>query len=293
MPINDRSAVEALIHEAFSDTFLTEAPKASTALSAFPVLNLGSAVTQLAMVDGNSAAQFIGETSESTPDEGLKPASAMSWGKKTLYVSEVAQVQTVPDAVLEDATGDVVRSIVTDGTNAIAKALDNAVIPGIGKPANWSSDALIPAAVSEGNVINLADGDAVDLLDALHQASEQLLDAGYEDLVLLTRPSTRSVLANERGTDGHRVNGADVLDGFTSYFTNTLGADYTALVVAREDVRLGIRSDVKVDTSNEATVDGVSMFQNDLTAFRFFARYGFVTKSNKGVVAIRKTSEAA
>lgn len=292
MAITDRSDVQPLIQEGFSETFLTDAPKASAVLSAFPVINLGSSVTQLPMIESDSKAQFIGETSNADLEDGLKPSTKITWGNKTMYVAEVAQVQTVPDAVLADASGDVVRQIVVNGTNAIAKAMDAAVIKGEGKPGNWTSNALVPAALASGQVLSIG-ADALDIVDALYQANELLLDQGFENPVLIGRQSLRGVLANARGTDGHLIGGQAVIDDFAPTWTNALGADYAAIVVDASSVGIGVRSDVQASTSQEATVDGVSMFQNDSTAFRFFARYGFVLKSDNAVVAIRKTPEGS
>jgi hypothetical protein len=64
-----------------------------------------------------------------------------------------------------------------------------------------------------------------------------------------------------------------------------------AVVVSRPNLHVRIRHDVRVKLSNEATVGGTSLYQNDLTALRYVTRLGFwVHDLNRAVVAITNGS---
>jgi hypothetical protein len=64
-----------------------------------------------------------------------------------------------------------------------------------------------------------------------------------------------------------------------------------AVVVSRPNVHVRIRHDVRVKPSNEATVGGTSLYQNDLTALRYVLRAGFwVHDLNRAAVAITNAS---
>jgi hypothetical protein len=64
-----------------------------------------------------------------------------------------------------------------------------------------------------------------------------------------------------------------------------------AIVAHRPNVHLRIRKDVTVSTSNEASVGGTSLWQNDLTAVRYVTRLGlWVHDLNRAVVKIVNAS---
>jgi hypothetical protein len=64
-----------------------------------------------------------------------------------------------------------------------------------------------------------------------------------------------------------------------------------AFVASRPNIHVRIRHDVRVKPSNEATVGGTSLYQNDLTALRYVTRLGmWIHDVNRAVVAITNGS---
>ena len=127
-----RSDVSTLIQDAYANDFLAHATKTSVVLSTFQTKNLGTRTTNLPVLATKPHAGWVGESS-SAP-EGVKPTAKVTWANKTLVVEELAVIVPVHENVIDDATVDVVAEITRQGAEAIAFALDAAVIFGIGKP---------------------------------------------------------------------------------------------------------------------------------------------------------------
>ena len=61
--------------------------------------------------------------------------------------------------------------------------------------------------------------------------------------------------------------------------------------IHRPNIHVRVRHDVRVAVSNEASVGGTSLFQNDLTGFRYVWRGGmFIHDLNRAVVSITNGS---
>jgi hypothetical protein len=63
------------------------------------------------------------------------------------------------------------------------------------------------------------------------------------------------------------------------------------VVAYRPNIHVRIRHDVRVKPSQEASVGGTSLYQNDLTALRYVTRLGaWVHDLNRAVVKINNAS---
>jgi hypothetical protein len=90
-------------------------------------------------------------------DTGLKQTTEAAWANKLLNVEELAAIVPIPEAVFDDAGFDVWGSIAPLLQDAIARALDAAVIFGTNKPASWGG-AIVTDATTAGNVVNRSVG---------------------------------------------------------------------------------------------------------------------------------------
>lgn len=297
-----RSDVATLIQEAYATDFLNWTANSSAVLRAFPTRNLGTKTTNEPVLATKPHAKWVAESA--TLSTGVKPTAEVTWANKTLVAEELAVIVPIHENVLDDATTNVVADIVKAGGEAIAYALDAAVIFGQHKPATWTSNALLPSAVAAGGanhqVVSATPG-ATDLAGSFLKGAEALSDK-YDPTTVLTRKGMRYRFANLRDSQGEPIFQAsmsnnpastDNLYGLDVYYaTGTVADDALgdilvwdpamceALIVDRSRVVIGVRQDIEVKFLDQATVGSINLAERDMVAFRFKARFAYALGDN-------------
>lgn len=274
--------VADLIQEGYSADLLSAATSASVIASTARVVSMGNRSTKLPVLATLPTAKFVG-TSDA---DRTKPTSSVGWEHKSLSAQEIAVVIPVRQEDLEDASADLLAEVARLGGEAIGRTLDAAILFGDGKPVEWQSPSLIEAATAAGNVFQVGTG-ADDLAGSFYQAAGAIADGGYEPSAMAARSSLKYRLANLRGTDNASifipslnagVDASDSVAGLNASWSTNGAWDSTkaeAIVYDPTRVILGIRTDIQVSFADQATVDGISLFENDMVALRFRARYGY------------------
>lgn len=278
-----RAEVATLIEEAYSQTLLDSAVAASTALSAFPTVNMGTKTTHLPVLATLPEAGWVGESA--TDPTGVKPQSEVVWADRTLVAEEIAVIIPVHENVVDDATTNILDEIATLGGQAIGKKLDQAVLFGTQKPASWTSPALLPAAVAAGQTVATVDGPANpdDLWGSIVQVNEAIATQGWQPDTLLTSLAWRWRLANIRDADGSPIFRDEMFAGMNTHISRNGAWDPAAahaIVVDRSRVRIGIRQDITVKFLDQATVGTINLAERDMVALRLKARYAYVLGSD-------------
>lgn len=291
-----RSEVSTLIQEEYAHTLLSSAEAGSTALAAFPQVNMGTKTINLPVLATLSEADWVAESA--TESDGVKPTSEVTWANKTLVAEEIAVIIPVHENVLDDATTDILDEIVKDAGRAIGKKLDQAVLFGTDKPASWTSAALYPAALAASQTFEVVDGTANedDLYGTILQAAQALAEAGYNPETLLAGLGLRYKMANTRDGDGNQAFRDNSFAGFDTYFNRNGawdGATATSLIVDPSRVRIGVRQDITVKFLDQATVGGINLAERDMVALRFKARYAYVLGSGTTSLGTGKVPVAA
>lgn len=293
-----RDEVAALIQDGYATDLLQRARDTSAVLAAFPTRDMGNKAVRLPVLATKPHAQWVGESA--TADEGKKPTAQATWGKKELIAEELAVIIPIHENVLADASEDVLSELAGLGGEAIANALDAAVLFGVNKPSTWTSKDLKTAATDAAQTFTISTG-ANDLSGSILQAAEAV--AGhYDPSNIISRKGLRFRLANQRDANGapifipamsgtpgaqdsvHGLNASwvtgtvtDGAGGDTPVWNNALAE---AIVVDRERVIIGIRQDVTVKYLDQATVGGINLAERDMVALRFVARYAYVLGDN-------------
>lgn len=259
-----------------------------------------------AIWNGTPTAEFVGEG-------GTKPVTGAEFGGGTLNIKKVATIVTFTDEMIEDVqNGDLnvlvdagIREAISDVVDANAVGLDS----GTAITGAFDSEYVGTTQTVE---VDLSKQDGLQL--AISAAMGSLEANGYRDLAVLHSGDLARHLRDARVTG---VSGGGTVAGLTalsqglyqpsmdplyglpravSTNLNTLseaaGAGKTvAVVVSRPNIHVRIRHDVRVSTSNEATVGGTSLWQNDLTGLRYVTRLGmWVHDLNRSVVKINNAS---
>jgi HK97 family phage major capsid protein len=260
--------------------------------------------------NGTPTAEVVGEG-------GTKPVTGAEFGGGTLNIKKIASIVTFTDEQLEDVQNGDMNILVDSGVReAIADVADaNAVGKDSGTNIAGAFDSEL-TATTQTVEWNSAVQDGLQL--AISAAMGSLEANGYgknpRNLGILIHPSFARVVRDARLTgvsgggtvaaqsalvQGLYGQAADPFYGlpiFTSTNLNTLaetaGANKVIAVVAhRPNIHVRIRHDVRVKVSTEASVGGTSLYQNDLTGFRYVWRGGmYVHDLDRAVVAITNGS---
>jgi HK97 family phage major capsid protein len=258
-----------------------------------------------AIFNGRATAEVVGEG-------GTKPVTGAEFSGGTLNVKKVAAITTFTDEMIEDVmNGDVNILVDTDVRQAIADVVDaNAVGKDSGTNISGTFDSELTGTTttvewdsSKQDGIQLAISAAMGSLEANGYGA-------FNNLGILVHPSVARQVRDARATGGGTASATAQAQGlygqasdpfyglpiFTSTNLNTFteagGSNKVVAVVAhRPNIHVRVRHDVRVAKSNEASVGGTSLWQNDLTGFRYVWRGGmYVHDLNRALVAIANAS---
>lgn len=195
-----RSDAAALIPEEVSQAMLTNLEAESAALSLSTRIPVATNQTRFPVLSALPTAYFV------SGDTGLKQTTEVNWANKYLNIEELAAIVPIPEAVLDDANFDVWGSVRPLLEQAIARALDAAILFGVNKPAAWPTD-LVAAAVAAGNV--RARGTATAAQGGIAEDFNQLFATVEADGFMVngvaTRTTYKAYLRGARDTSGQAL----------------------------------------------------------------------------------------
>lgn len=210
-----------------------------------------------------------------------KPYSEIEWSADKLVARELALTTFVEDAYLEDASWNPEAQAEGEMAATIARSLDRAVLFGDSAPSGFPAGGIVSTPVK---------GD--DALDALDKALAVVEASGVAPTGIAAGPQIGSALRQ-----AYRE--AEALPSAAP--TNTVfglpvrivpdwdSSKGDAIVGAWSYLLIGVRQDIEVDRSTDATLtDGkgqiiVSAFEQDITVLRAHARFGCVIGKPVGV----------
>ena len=260
--------------------------------------------------NGTPTAEVVGEG-------GTKPVTGGEFGAGTLNIKKIASIVTFTDEQIEDVQSGDMNVLVDSGVReAIADVADAQLV---GKDSGTNITGAFDSELTSTTQTVEWDSSLQDGFSLAVSAAMGSLEAnGYgknpNQLGILYHPSLARRIRDARvtGVSGGGTASATVsalsqglyqqvdpfygLSQFTSTNLNTFaeaaGANKVVAVVAyRPNIHVRIRHDVRVKVSTEASVGGTSLYQNDLTGFRYVWRGGaWVHDLNRAVVAITNGS---
>ena len=270
-----RAEVASLIGEEYGQTLIKAATQGSTALAAFPNINMGTKTRNVPVLATVPEAAWVTDVDNT----GVKPTGQATWQNKTLVAEEIAVIVPVHENTLDDATEDILAELAELGGQAIGKVLDQAIFFGTNKPASWTSLDILAAAVGAGQTFQVATG-VDDLYGAINQAGASVADAGFDPSAIVARRGLAFQLRNLRGENNSLLLDGDNFQGLDTHWSRNgawESADATAFIVDPNVVRIGIRQDVTVKYLDQATLTGVgNLAEKDMVALRFKARFAYV-----------------
>jgi len=287
-----------LIPEDVSRDVLKAIPEKSAVLEMFKHRTMSSAQQRMPMLASKPVSFWV------NGDTGLKQTTSMAWTNKFLDAEEIATIVPIPEKLLDDADYDIWGEIKPEIVEAMAIALDEAVLFGYNKPSSWPA-AIVVAAIAAGNVV-VEGSTTVDVAQDVNAVMATVEADGYDvtgffmknslkaafrglrdaDKGLIFQPQTSASVAKSTWTgDIWGVKAVTSKAGmFEQEDLGTYGRAAQSVKLIAGDFSqgiIGIRQDVTWKMLDQAVIsdaDGNIVFnlpQQDMVALRCVARYGF------------------
>lgn len=287
MAIVDRQAAEALIQEQLINTIQQDAPKQSVFMGlARKLPNMTSKQTRMPVLDMLPMAYWV------NGDNGFKQTSEQAWDNVYLTAEELAVIVPIPEAVVDDASFDILGEIQPRVVEAIGQRVDSAIIFGVNRPAAWPADIITRARQAGNNVAPGPSPNYYDLIMGDGGLIAKVEESGRMVTGALSGMGMRAKLRGLKGTDGHPIFKSDMqgstqyaLDGAPMYFpmngafdnsvAQLIVGDFSQAVYSiRQDITVKILDQgVIQDPSTKAIV--YNLAQQDMIALRVVFRMGW------------------
>lgn len=287
MPIVDRQAAEALIQEQLIDTIQQDTPKQSVFMQlARKLPNMTSKQTRVPVLDMLPMAYWV------NGDNGFKQTSEQAWDNVFLTAEELAVIVPVPEAVIDDASFDIMGEIQPRVVEAIGQRVDSAIIFGVNRPAGWPADIITRARQAGNNVAPGSGTDYYNLIMGENGLISKVEEAGNMVTGAVSAMGMRAKLRGIRTDSGQPIFKSDMqgstqyaLDGAPMYFPQNGSFDTSVAQLVVGDwsqAVYAIRQDITVKILDQGVIqnpaDGKIVYnlaQQDMVAMRVVFRMGW------------------
>ena len=282
--IVSRESAEALIHKLIMNTVFQDAPKSSILMQLGRKLpNMTSKQTRVPVLSMLPMAYWVGG------DTGMKQTSRQQWENVYITAGELAVIVPIPEAVLADASFDIMSEVTPRVNEAIGIKFDEAAVFGVDRPPEWQNDIITLARQAGNNVSGGITYDTILGEDGLFGKVEQ---AGYIVDGVIGAMRTRAALRGIKDDASRPIFMPSMqdrtqytLDGAPVYFPENGSFDPTvAQMVAGNWRQLvwAMRQDIETKILDQAVIQDPStkeivynLAQQDMIALRVTFRAGF------------------
>lgn len=282
--IVSRESAEALIQEQIMKTVFQDAPKNSILMQLGRKLpNMTSKQTRVPVLSMLPMAYWVGG------DTGVKQTSRQQWENVYITAGELAVIVPIPEAVLADASFDIMGEVIPRVNEAIGMKFDEAAIFGVDRPPEWQND-IITLARQAGN--NVSGGITFDTILAQDGMFGKVEEAGYIVDGVIAAMRARAALRGIKDDASRPIFMPSMqdrtqytLDGAPVYFPENGSFDPTvAQMVAGNWRQLvwAMRQDIETKILDQAVIQDPStkeimynLAQQDMIALRVTFRAGF------------------
>lgn len=282
--IVSRESAEALIHDQLMTTVFQEAPKNSIVMQLGRKLpNMTSKQTRVPVLSMLPMAYWVGG------DTGMKQTSRQQWENVYITAGELAVIVPIPEAVLEDASFDIMGEVIPRVNEAIGMKFDEAAVFGGDRPPEWQND-IITLARQAGN--NVSGGITFDTIMGQDGMFGKVEEAGYIVDGVIAAMRSRAALRGIKDDASRPIfmpsmqdRTRYMLDGAPVYFPENGCFDpAVAQMVAGNWRQLvwAMRQDIETKILDQAVIQDPStkeivynLAQQDMIALRVTFRAGF------------------
>ncbi len=133
----------------------------------------------------------------------------------------MAVIVPVPEAVIDDASFDILGEIQPRIVEAIGQRVDSAIIFGVNRPAAWPMDIITRARQAGNNVIIGSSPDYYDLIMGENGVIAKVEEGGYMVTGALASMGMRAKLAQDEQNNGRVITAEKVGEYSVSYGDRT------------------------------------------------------------------------
>ena len=287
-----------LIPEDVSREIIKSTTEDSAVLSMFKHRTMSTAQQRMPVLATKPTAYFV------NGDTGLKQSTSISWSNKFIDAEELAVIVPVPEKLLDDVDYDIWGEIKPEIVEAMAVALDAAILFGFNKPASWPA-SVVAAAIAAGNTVTQTAQTAThDVADDINSVMAAVEIDGYDVNGFFLRNSMKAELRGLRDANHafifQPVSGVSDTVYKGTIFGEKAVASKSGIFEAEDagtygrlanSVKLiagdwsqgivGVRQDLTWKMLDQAVItDGAGLIvwnlpQQDMVAMRVVARYGW------------------
>ncbi|MCX7542304.1 phage major capsid protein [Corynebacterium sp. P5848] len=277
---------DALMPDVVSKSILQTTPQQSVVMSMARSVPMSAKKTKQPVLATLPDAYWV------DGDTGMKQTSKATWKNVTMTAEELAVIVPIPDAVVDDANIPLWDEIKPLLAEAIGRAVDNAVLFGVDKPASWP-EALVPAATAAGNTVVAGTGKdiGVDIAELARKVSV----GGFNVNGFASEPGLNWELIGLRTEQGNPIYGPSMAQGqpstlygkpigevLTGIWPEAVPSTGAKLIAADwSKIVIGRRQDITYDLFSEGVIsdsDGkviLNLMQQDMKALRVVMRLGY------------------
>lgn len=282
-----REHAEALIQEQLINTIQQDTPKSSVFMGmARKLPNMTSKQTRMPVLDMLHMAYWV------NGDTGFKQTSKQAWDNVYLTAAELAVIVPIPEAVVADASFDILGEVQPRIVEAIGQRVDSAVIFGINRPAEWDLDIVSRARQAGNNVPVGSSSNYYDLIMGENGVIAKVEEDGYMATGIISNMGMRAKLRGLKDSNGQPIFKTDMqgstqyaLDGAPMYFPDNGSFDSSVAQMIVGDFKqavYAIRQDITVKILEQAVIQDPStkaivynLAQQDMIALRVVFRMGW------------------
>jgi len=286
MPIS-REQAEALIQEQLINTIQQDTPKSSVFMGmARKLPNMTSKQTRMPVLDMLPMAYWV------NGDMGFKQTSEQAWDNVYLTAAELAVIVPIPEAVIDDASFDILGEVQPRVVEAIGQRVDSAVIFGINRPTDWDLDIISRARQAGNNVSVGSNPDYYDLIMGENGVIAKVEEDGYMATGVISGMGMRAKLRGLKTEYGQPIFKTDMqgstqyaLDGAPMYFPDNGSFDNSVCQMIVGDFKravYAIRQDITVKILDQGVIQNpttkeivYNLAQQDMIALRVVFRMGW------------------
>jgi HK97 family phage major capsid protein len=260
----------------FSTQIIQEAVQQSVVLRLAQLVSMGTGITEMPVPTSLPSAGWVSVAG------GRKPYTSMGLGTQQLKAEEVAAITSIPDVYLEDTSINLWGWVRPRLAEAIAVALDEAILFGHNNPTSFP-----PGGVLDPNVCTAVPA-GFDAVDSVNQAMSAVEAQGLNVDGTAADLTVKGMLRGVRDSMGALLLGEDTVGEmivptlygvpvtYSNFITvpspNLITGDWSALIV-------GVRSDIRYNMDPSAVIADdagaviISGWQDNQTPLKVWARF--------------------
>ncbi len=237
---------------------------------------------------------------------GVKPKDAPTFDSYTLIAKKMAVIIPIEDELRDDADINIATVLRQDVVGEFAEALDRTYM-------GYEITSPFPDSLSGNTPVanTVPNGTETDLAGDFSLAMATIEANGLEATAAIGHPSLKHMLRNLRDSNRNPIFAENLVNGVMRYsvfgvptcFTRQVDTDGSPLasellLFYDRYVKIGDCSGLQVSVSDSATLTqgsepDINMWEQDMHAFRFVIRKGFVIKDDNALAKITGIPVAA